>query len=80
MNTDNLNPEHLAAIETACENALADQRSPGIGVHTILSLVAVLRERENTIARVRDIVDADGFEYTNFVPRLRAALDPQETP
>lgn len=41
------------------------------------ALLAVLRERDNTIARVQAVLDSR--EYANFIPHLRAALDPQET-
>lgn len=49
-------------------------------------LLAAVRERDNTIARVRDIVesvhvsdglDPDGYQVAGLI---RAALDPQETP
>lgn len=49
------------------------------------ALLAAVRERDNTIARVRDIVesvhvsddlDPDGYQVAGLI---RAALDPQET-
>lgn len=51
----------------------------------IPALLAAVRERNNTIARVRDIVesvhtsdglDPDGYQVAGLI---RAALDPQET-
>ena|SRR3990167_1117918 len=54
------------------------------------ALLAAVRERDNTIARVRALIEsaphlhdpwADDWKGEKFVPvdRLRAALDPQET-
>lgn len=52
----------------------------------VRELLAAVRERDNTIARVRDIVesvhqsddlDPDGYQVAGLI---RAALDPQETP
>ncbi|OZE35629.1 MULTISPECIES: hypothetical protein [unclassified Rhodococcus (in: high G+C Gram-positive bacteria)] len=57
----------------------------------IPALLAAVRERDNTIARVRKLMEsaphlqdpwADDWKGEQVVPvdRLRAALDPQETP
>ena len=43
----------------------------------VRDLLAAVRERDNTIARVQAVLDSR--EYANFIPHLRAALDPQET-
>ena len=52
----------------------------------VRDLLAAVRERDNTIARVRDIVesvhmsdglDPDGYQVAGLI---RAPLDPQETP
>lgn len=62
-------------------------RRPELGerVRDIETLLAAVRERDNTIARVRDIVesvhvsdglDPDGYQVAGLI---RAALDPQET-
>ncbi|MBY4212858.1 hypothetical protein HQO42_14805 [Rhodococcus fascians] len=49
------------------------------------ALLAVLRERDNTIARVREVLTLTWPEYDAGIDvvsaeELRAALDPQETP
>lgn len=76
----------FAAIEAACREAIAQNRSSGVGEFTILSLVAAVRERDNTIARVRaridsaeQIAEALDFPRVVLIDTLRAALDPQET-
>ncbi len=57
----------------------------------VRDLLAAVRERDNTIARVRALMEsaphlqdpwADDWKGEQVVPvdRLRAALDPQETP
>ncbi|MFC8182437.1 hypothetical protein ACFULT_26495 [Rhodococcus sp. NPDC057297] len=51
------------------------------------ALVAALRERDNTITRVREVLERNensapddwGLTYV-YTSQLRAALDPQETP
>lgn len=63
-------------------------RRPELGerVRDIETLLAAVRERDNTIAKVRDIVESvhvsDGLDPDAYqvAGLIRAALDPQETP
>lgn len=90
-----MNAEELAGIEEkwlqqcgpcdgglpmSCTHPTEDYRP------VISDLLAAVRERDNTIARVRDIVesvhqsdglDPDGYQVAGLI---RAALDPQEKP
>lgn len=65
-------------------------RRPELGerVRDIETLLAAVRERDNTIARVHELMqswdngdydDMNQFSPHHFVRHLRAALDPQET-
>lgn len=66
-------------------------RRPELGerVRDIETLLDAVRERDNTIARVHELMqswdngdydDMNQFSPHHFVRHLRAALDPQETP
>lgn len=72
-----MTPEEFVEIEV---------RWSGHGSRDVDTLLAAVRERDNTIARVRAVLDemtehASPFSSgRSYAVKLRAALDPQETP
>ncbi|WP_032368565.1 hypothetical protein [Rhodococcoides fascians] len=76
--------EHLNTL--SCEGDKDTAEFIAHAREDIPALLAAVRERDNTIARVRAIVesvhvsddlDPDGYQVAGLI---RAALDPQETP
>ena len=64
-------------------------RWSGHGSRDVDTLLAAVRERDNTIARIREVLDDYDGLNAEPIPKLsthtwmhevRAALDPQETP